>query len=109
MCSTATAPPLRGGATPRGTFMSDSKLGFGTKYCQCRACERYFTSDRAFQMLRIGLACHDPAQLKSKSGAPRLELNHRGYWKRPGKPTGVRLQGTISGDPLPREGSDVTG
>ncbi len=62
----------------------------GTNFCQCAACGEYFTTPAAFDMHRRWgedkktRLCVSPMRLVTKSGAPRLVKNAKGYWSRPG-------------------------
>jgi hypothetical protein len=60
------------------------KLTVGTKYCQCGACKRYFTSPTTFDMHRVGEPgsryCRHPGHVLDKQRRPRLRLNDKGYW-----------------------------
>jgi len=68
--------------------MSDPKLPVGTKYCLCTRCGEYFTNETTFSMHqrveRGASSCVPPDTVVTKTGKPRLTLNARGYWSRPG-------------------------
>ena len=67
----------------------DPKLPIGTKYCLCKRCGEYFTNETSFSMhQRIDgktAYCVHPMGVVTKTGKPRLRLNVRGYWARPGR------------------------
>lgn len=54
-----------------------SMLPDGTNYCQCAACDAYFSTPSNFERHRKQGVCLDPA-------TAGLVLGERGYWKRPG-------------------------